>query len=185
MKLKEITQEQPKVKLGTEGGGFLYCGVLTDTICTDIDYQRVMLLAHRIEDNNHIADWLKTRLTYKAYESECARQSESAVKSAKDLTEEEERELRAKFEPTKEGYEIYLRNIKAKIDRKEKTAKGFAVKMLHYNPVADRQVKKRYKSIDEADTEIIIIAGYEKGDFWTTNEYEEYVKQSNSWKDAR
>lgn len=186
MKLKEIIQEKPKVKVGTDGGdGFLYCGVLTDAVCADIDVARVLLLAHRIEENTHSADWLKTRLSLKAYVSECARRAENAVRSAKDLSEDEKKELRAEFKPTAEGYELYLRNTKDKIERKENTAKNLATKLLRYTPVADREVKRRYDSIDEADTEIIIIAGYENGDFWTTNEYEEYVKQSNTWKDAR
>lgn len=184
MKLKEIIQEKPKVKVGTDGGGFLYCGVLTDAVCADIDVARVLLLAHRIEENTHSADWLKTRLSHEAYVSECARRSENAVRSAKDLSEDEKKKLRAEFEPTAEGYELYLRNTKDKIERKEKTAKVFATKLLRYTPIADREVKRRYDSIDEAGTEIIIIEGYEVGRFWTTNEYDEFTRQISLWKNA-
>lgn len=161
-----------KVKLGAvNGSGFVFCGNLKDVDICDVDeairnqYQITLKIA---KDTIRL---LKDKdLSYEAYEREMLKKIDNAKKRM--LDEKMLAETIEEYTPSKLGHHRWTADIRKRLEYAKTSRRNVNAKLNNYTSIADRQIVDEYRSIDEANTLIMLYEGTETGRAWTTNEYE-------------
>ena len=151
MTVYDLTQSSAgNIKLGAKGGsGFVFCG--------KANTMNIDRLNERIIDKNENA-LIKAKSRYRSIKSKSV--------SFDDYASENQ------GKPfTIEGYRIFLDEHYKRIKTAYKTLLACAERVAYYTDLAGREIVESYKSIDEKNTIIVLYAGTEVGDAWTTEEY--------------
>ena len=140
------------IKLGSkDGSGFIFCGK-----AYSLDVEK---LNKRIISKNEKA-LAKAKSRYRLLRSKSVSFDEYARKNGGECR-------------SVEGYHIFLDEHYKEVKTAYNTLITCADRVANYTDLAGREIVDSYKSIDEKDTTIVIYAGTEVGEAWTTQQYEE------------
>lgn len=155
MTLEEyIKMTDQNVKIGTNGGGFIYCGNIKDIDLNQLDKDSILKKVAYISDCQimlgRIGAKLKSPKLY--YERYCA------ATIGKPLNREK-----------------WLTQLKHEKEVKNRGIETSCYKLANYKRMKEREVVETYPSIAE-NACIVIIEGDEIGDYWSPDEYERSEK---------
>lgn len=177
-----ITSPPTKMKLGTvDGGGFVFCGDFVPETIEKLDDEIIIKWAITVANAKSRIKTLKASKERGAYKESLEKNKKRCITKAKSeakeegktLTDAEIDKISEEWTFTEERYEAHLVNTDRKIKSAEKTLHSTVRKLKKFDSIANRDIVEKYHSITEPDTEIVIITGRERGEVWTTKEYEE------------
>lgn len=165
MKLKEfLLNNNSNVKVGASSG-FFYCGIAKELDDDLLDYLNVTFKKYFKDKKKELDDYLKhfeeiwekdLRLRYSQLELVAKMENRNVTK--------------AEIEKCKEEW---LEDKKVR-SKKQRELVGLTKYLENWENIANREIIETYKSIDANEPEgtiICIVKGMEKGNYWTTNEY--------------
>lgn len=152
MTLEQILKLDKNVKVGTTGGGFIYCGYMKDIDFDLIDRENVLKIANYISNCKTKIEMINRKLELPEIEY---RKYKSALVGEKPMF-----------------YADWLAMLHKEKNKKLNNLNNAARKLANYKNVGKRDILEIYPSIAEPSTDIIIIEGVEVGTAWTTEEYE-------------
>lgn len=187
MKLNELLHKKilkgKNIKIGSKGGvSFFYADRVGSQTNKDLKEINEMYKNKIIEEINELEGYMANFDTYWANRVEMAKKVADAewVKHTLEKTQPKDRKAKKKeLEQKKKNLESYLNVLEKtknfyKVSYPKRIAK-LKKQLNSYMPLWERTVVEIYPSIntDELDTVIILIRGFEKGDYWTITEYQD------------
>jgi hypothetical protein len=170
--VSELIGQDVKVKLGAQNGSaFVFCGNLKDVDICDVDEAIRNNYLITLKTAKDTIRCLKDKdLSYVSYEREMLKK----IDNAKVRVQDEARllELIEQYTPTNLGYHHWVADINKRLEYAKTTRRRVNKKLNDYTSIAERKIVDEYRSIDEANTLILLYEGTENGKAWTTHEYE-------------
>ena len=151
MTLEEyIKMTDQNIKLGTKGGGFVYCGNVKDIDFAKLDINNILRKVGYISECQKIMrrinnDLIRPKASYEKYRVNCI--------------------------GTPILYEFWKNQLVHEIEVKKAGITRECNKLAHYKQMKEREVIETHPSIAE-NACIVIIEGDEIGDYWSLGEYE-------------
>lgn len=151
MTLEEyIKMNDVEIKLGTKGGGFVYCGNVKNIDFAKLDINNILRKVDYISECQKIMrrrnnDLIRPKASYERYCVNCI--------------------------GTPILYEFWKKQLVHEIEVKKAGINRECNNLAHYKRIQEREVIETYPSIAE-NACIVIIEGDEIGDYWSPDEYE-------------
>lgn len=181
MTIGELVGTDLKVKLGAKGGSsFIYCGNMKEFDPEEMDRLIVTAYKRTLKNTNKIIRGLKNKdRSYEAYEKEMASKRRRSMQMYKNDPLKLSEAVK-KYSPSEIGYKKWGGDIERRLEYNKQARRRLNALTKRHAPISTRKIIEMYKSIDEADTVIVIYDGAERGIAWTTAEGKKGISEGIS-----